>query len=101
MIPCDGQRDCDDGSDEFRCRRTQILFVEQFRFGRKILFAACLSSEYMCPGTIGTIEGPRCIEKLSICDGVVDCPNGGADEFNCSTCNKITNPQDYMKNNKK
>ncbi|KAL8579462.1 hypothetical protein ACOMHN_026827 [Nucella lapillus] len=59
---CDGQKDCDDGADE----APEICdVVDQFQ---------CLPNMYRCPGTF------HCIEFSRLCDGLVDCPNDGADE---------------------
>lgn len=54
---CDGQSDCQDGSDETNC-------------------PACRSDQFRCR------SGGQCIEKSWICDGGLQCPDG-SDESRC------------------
>ncbi|KAK7884902.1 hypothetical protein WMY93_028025 [Mugilogobius chulae] len=58
---CDGQRDCSDGSDEFRCGTP----------------SPCEPNEFKC-------KNGRCALKLWRCDGDNDCEDN-SDELNCPT----------------
>ncbi|XP_034752534.1 low-density lipoprotein receptor-related protein 2-like isoform X1 [Etheostoma cragini] len=57
---CDGERDCQDGSDEEGCT------------------AQCKADEFQCP------HGNRCIPTEKVCDGQYDCQDR-SDEMDCSS----------------
>ncbi|XP_068430286.1 low-density lipoprotein receptor-like [Clinocottus analis] len=57
---CDGERDCQDGSDEEGCA------------------SQCKADEFHCA------HGKRCVPREQVCDGQSDCPDR-SDEKNCSS----------------
>ncbi|XP_045128353.1 low-density lipoprotein receptor-related protein 2-like [Portunus trituberculatus] len=56
---CDGERHCDDGSDE----------------------ATCIP--HRCPRLAHTCKDGTCVSRAKLCDGNIDCPDG-SDEAKCS-----------------
>lgn len=56
---CDGKDDCGDNSDE---SSAHACVPPPFR---------CPTGQWLCPNVTG-----RCVNMTSVCDGVLDCPNG-------------------------
>ncbi|XP_013181939.1 PREDICTED: putative vitellogenin receptor isoform X2 [Papilio xuthus] len=69
---CDGNIDCDDGSDENFCtdHRPDAILCNQ-------------THQYLC------LDQKRCIPNTWICNGDVDCEDG-SDEMNCTRLPEIT-----------
>ena len=94
---CDGERDCVDGTDEFGCGRNFrgcvieltavcLLAPQLWRFSFVVpahAGAAGSSSESTCISpSILCSDLSHCISQDQLCDGSIDCLDGG-DENNC------------------
>ncbi|XP_065186580.1 low-density lipoprotein receptor-related protein 8-like isoform X1 [Sycon ciliatum] len=101
---CDGKRDCPNGADEDDCACGGF----QFRCNPGVVPAECIGALQRCDGqndcsgntdeagcavqacnpmthfqcTSGSME---CIPVAWVCDGLVDCESGDADEMGCGT----------------
>lgn len=94
---CDGQKDCEDHSDEAGCELTQRVMVT-FVVGQvkcsNQLWRVCgpvccftVGGQVKCSNQLYQCGSGECVDHSLLCDHIINCPDGSDEGHGCSTTN--------------
>ena len=76
-MACDGNNDCQSGSDEKQCKIDQTLYAQwKFPWDRPTIVDCYDDKGNPRNETTFSCDNGPCIDIVNYCDGVKDCPYG-------------------------